>query len=178
MDLKLKFPGLLFRNCEIYNGDRKLASLKRKWTLYVIEIGSYRDNKWEFREKGFIKTKIIVTDLVTKRLLGTIDIENKKQLLGTIGTTRNDLAFFNIQGKSFQLTQNAQGHFVWLDDKNSEIANYDFSHIFSRTFNRECPATIVENPTKDYILLLMLGIYLIKMQLLLKESVTQGFNRC
>jgi len=175
MDLKLKFPGLLFRNCEIYNGDRKFSSLKRRWTLSLIEIGYYGDNKWEFREKGFFKTKILVSNLITKQLLGTIEIENKKQILEMIGAAGGDFAHFNLQGKSFHLKQIIQGHFIWIDDNNIEIINYDFSNIFSRQFNRECSAKIVENPMEDYILLLLLGIYLIKMRLLLKESIKHGF---
>ena len=162
MILTLKFSGFMLHSCEIYKNNDLFASLKHSWTFSKKATAKSNRFRWEIKEKNTDKTTIQIIDLDTNEFIGETD-----------GV--DDTAISNIKiGEMVYLLsekENAPHQYVWINGNNQEIIHYDITNIedvISIPFKkgRYAMSFIPDNPGKEDLILLFLGIFLLRLRVL------------
>jgi hypothetical protein len=162
MILTLKFSGFMLHRCEIFKNDDLFASLKHSWTFTKKATAQSIGFRWEIKEKNALKTTIQIIDLDTNEFIGETD-------------GIDDAAISNIKiGEEIYLLsekENAPCQYVWINGSNQEIIHYDITNIediVSMPFKkgRYAMSFIPDDPSKEYLILLFLGIFLLRLRVL------------
>jgi len=181
MNLKLRFPGLLLRNCEVYNDNQRVGSLKHGWSFFQQAIAQYDTYKWEIKEKGFIKTKIQVIDKTSEQLIGKVTVNDKNNFLEIVGVKTRHIATMKTSEYLYTLVENPdiRSQYTWLNEDGGKSIYYDLTNLentifYAFKYNREGVAAIPDNSNKEQLALFFLGIFLLRLRLLRFAAATSG----
>jgi hypothetical protein len=181
VNLKLRFPGLLLRNCEVYKDNQQIGSLKHEWSFFQQAIANYDTHEWKIREKGFIKTRVQLIDKANEQLVGEVTSKEKNSFLDAVGVKIKPIATIKIKEHLYALikNQNNRSQYTWLNEDGNELIYYDFTNLentvfYPFRFNRESVATIPDNPNKEQLALFFLGIFLLRLRLLRFAALNSG----
>jgi len=169
MILTVKFPGLMLKNIQVFRNQEHFGSLKIGWPFSTKATINCREFKWEIKEIASPEKKVQITDLTDKELVGETAINEKVNVTNTNQAVDPLVSVIKIGGNEYVLSENLKSphQYAWINNNRGEIVHYDNINLESSkslpfTFKSYIMTCMPDNSTKEYLILLFLGLYILR----------------